>query len=229
MSVRLEILPQPTDSTCGPTCLQAVYRFWGDDRPLQNVIDEVEVVDTGGTLAVWLACHALRNGYRATIYSYNVTMFDPTWWRAGVDMADKLRAQLLAKPSKRLGAASSAYVQFLALGGTLRHEELTPALLQELLSREHPVLTGLSATYLYQDARELPDGRTDDVAGRPVGHFVVLGGYRTDPDAEVLVADPMHDNPRGSAYYWVDVHRLIAAILLGIVTYDANLLVIEPA
>lgn len=228
MTVRLEILPQPSDTTCGPTCLQAVYRFWGDDRPLPQVIDEVEVVETGGTLAVWLACHALRNGYQATIYSYNVTMFDPTWWEEGADLAGKLRAQLRAKPSKRLQAASAAYIEFLELGGKVLHEELTPALLQELLAEGHPVLTGLSATYLYQCPRELPDGRDDDVAGKPVGHFVVLAGYRPE-SREVLVADPLHDNPRyGSAYYSVDAQRLIASILLGIVTYDANLLVIKP-
>lgn len=228
MTVRLEILPQPTDSTCGPTCLQAVYGFWGDDRPLQQVIDEVEVVETGGTLAVWLACHALRNGYRATIYSYNVTVFDPSWWDGGVDVAEKLRAQLLAKPSARLQTASAAYIEFLTLGGRVLHEELTPALLEKLMARGHPVLTGLSATYLYQCPREMEDGRSDDVAGAPVGHFVVLAGYQAEPPA-VLVADPLHDNPRfGSAYYWVDAPRLIAAILLGIVTYDANLLVIEP-
>jgi hypothetical protein len=32
----------------------------------------------------------------------------------------------------------------------------------------------------------------------------------------------------GSRYYAVRVQRLIGAILLGIMTYDANLLVIEP-
>jgi hypothetical protein len=45
----------------------------------------------------------------------------------------------------------------------------------------------------------------------------------------VSVADPLLDNPRfGSQYYQVPVERLIASIMLGIVTYDANLLVILP-
>lgn len=61
-----------------------------------------------------------------------------------------------------------------------------------------------------------------------MGHFVVLSGY--DPEhREVTVADPLHNNPRyGSPYYGVGVERLISSILLGIVTYDANLLVITP-
>jgi hypothetical protein len=45
----------------------------------------------------------------------------------------------------------------------------------------------------------------------------------------VLIADPLHSNPLvGTRYYAVNTHRLIGAILLGAVTYDANLLVIEP-
>ena len=31
--LHLDILPQPDDSTCGPTYLHAVYRYWGDVLP----------------------------------------------------------------------------------------------------------------------------------------------------------------------------------------------------
>ncbi len=57
---------------------------------------------------------------------------------------------------------------------------------------------------------------------------MVLYGY--DPATrEVLVADPLGDNPRyGGHYYRVRLTRLLGAILLGIVTYDANLLVVRP-
>ena len=89
------------------------------------------------------------------------------------------------------------------------------------------MLTGLSATYLYDCARELND-EYDDVRGTASGHFVVLSGYNP-ATREVSVADPLHDNPRfGSQYYRVAMARLTASILLGILTYDANLLVITP-
>lgn len=68
----LEMLPQPNDTTCGPTCLQAVYRYYGDDVGLGEVIAQVPSLTAGGTLAVMLAGHALRRGYRATIYTYNL-------------------------------------------------------------------------------------------------------------------------------------------------------------
>ena len=41
------------------------------------------------------------------------------------------------------------------------------------------------------------------------------------------VADPFYENPLGEGHFYdVDVQRLIRAILLGAVTYDANLLVL---
>ena len=225
----LHILPQPDDTTCGPTCLHAVYRFHGDELPLQEVIAEVPPLPTGGTLGVLLACHALLRGYQATIYTYNLQMFDPTWFAPRPrDLAPLLRAQLERKGGDfRMQMATDAYLQFLALGGRIVHEELGRPLLSRLLARDRPVLTGLNATYLYGCAREHDDDY-DDIAGESAGHFVVLHTY--DPaTGTVVVADPQHDNPlHGEPRYEVGVDRLMGAILLGIVTYDANLLVVEP-
>jgi hypothetical protein len=36
--LELEMLPQPDDTTCGPTCLHAVYRYRGHEIPLDQVI-----------------------------------------------------------------------------------------------------------------------------------------------------------------------------------------------
>lgn len=53
------MLPQPTETTCGPTCLHAVYRYWGDEAKLQDVIGRTRALQHGGTFAVFLACDAL--------------------------------------------------------------------------------------------------------------------------------------------------------------------------
>jgi hypothetical protein len=99
--LHLEMLPQPDDFTCGPTCLHAVYRYWGDELPLGQVIDEVPKTPSGGTADVYLAVHALKRGYRVTIHTYNVRIFDPTWFGPEpVDLADKLRRQAAAKPDR---------------------------------------------------------------------------------------------------------------------------------
>jgi len=221
------VLPQPDNTTCGPTCLHAVYRYWDYELPLQEVINTVEPLPEGGTLAVRLAIHALRRGFRAEIFTYNLQIFDPTWFAAPADLAQRLIEQRAHKSSEKLALATENYLEFLRLGGSLRYENLDAKLLRRFLRRGIPVLTGLSATYLYDCAREFNDDY-DDVRGAPSGHFVVLSGY--DPSTrEVSVSDPLHDNPRfGSQYYRVAMGRLTASILLGILTYDANLLVITP-
>lgn len=228
--LRLDILPQPDFTTCGPTCLDAVYRFHGDSMPLEQVIAETGRLEQGGTLAVLLACHALRRGYDATIYTYNLQMFDPTWFEnKTVDISERLRAQRAHKSSKRLRVATDAYLEFLDLGGRVELKDLTPALIRRYLKRSMPILTGLSATYLYRTAREAgPDDEYDDVRGKPQGHFVILCGYHPEK-REVLVADPLHPNPLGTGQqYLVSIDRVIGAILLGILTYDANLLIVAP-
>jgi hypothetical protein len=233
MDTRLELdmNRQPDDASCGPACLHAVYRYFGDEMPLETVIDQVEPVEGGGTLAVLLAEHALRRGYGATIHTYNLQLFDPTWFgRGDVDLIDRLTRQAVAKEDEKLRHATRAYVDFLRLGGEMDFAELSPDLVRSHLERNRPILTGLSATYLYRCARERGRDQLeyDDVGGYPTGHFVVLYGYDAARD-RVHVADPLQDNPRyGSHYYTVDMQRLLGAILLGVLTYDANLLILDP-
>lgn len=227
----LDILPQPDDSTCGPTCLHAVYGFHGDALGLDQVIAEVTPLATGGTLGVYLGLHALRRGYRATIYTYNLEVFDPTWFSSDAgSLPELLRAQADRKEDARLRLATGAYLEFLGLGGQIRFQELRPDLIRRHLLEGHPILTGLSATYLYGCAREVDDaGRLhyDSVRGEPTGHFVVVHGYDAGSDS-VLVADPLHENAFGSHNYRVGVLRLLGAVMLGVITYDGNLLVLEP-
>ena len=222
--------PQPDDETCGAACLHGIYRHYGDNISLAKVAGELERLDRGGTLDVFLANHALNRGYKVKLLTYNLDIFDPTWFALAADeIRAKLAAQAAVKKWPRLQAATRGYDEFLRLGGTLELRDLEPSLLRKYLKRGIPVITGLSATYLYRAMRDIPEtNEDDDVRGEPVGHFVVLTGYRKHP-REVLIADPLQTNPLvGSRYYAVGAHRLIGAILLGTVTYDANLVVIEP-
>ena len=225
--LELTVLPQRDDITCGPTCLEAVYRYHGLKVQLESLIADVVSLPDGGTLAVWLACHALQRGFAADIYTYNLHLFDPTWFDGKVSIAERLTAQKAYKCDAKMVHAANGYLEFLKLGGSLRFKELNAKLIRGLLSKQQPILTGLSATYLYDCARE-HDNEYDDLRGGPTGHFVVLSGY--DREArQVSVADPMLDNPKfGGQYYKVGIARLIGAILLGVLTHDANLLVIHP-
>lgn len=224
------IMPQPDGSTCGPTCLHSVYRYYGDDISLDRVIEEVTMLEAGGTLAVLLASHALQRGYAATIYTYKLQLFDPSWLVPnGPGLHARLQAQMACKTDEKLLIASQAYLKFLELGGAVRMEDLTPSLLRRYVKRSIPVITGLSSTYLYRTSREYgPNGEYDDVRGEPTGHFVVLCGYNKERRT-VQIADPLLPNPVAtSQLYDISIDRVLNAILLGVLTYDANLLIIQP-
>lgn len=188
------------------------------------------MLEDGGTLAVFLACHALRKGYKATIFTYNLNVFDPTWFaRRRPNLADRLARQSQLKADPKLNRATEGYLEFLRLGGRIRLEDLTSRLIRRHLLRGRPLLTGLSATFLYREAREIgADGAEDDLRGLPVGHFVVLCGYDRRK-RQVLVADPLHPEPVSQdGIYLVEMDRVLNSVLLGVLTYDANLLVLDP-
>jgi len=57
---------------------------------------------------------------------------------------------------------------------------------------------------------------------------VVLCGYDRD-SRRVLIADPLTPTPFSqSHYYEIGIDRVLCAILLGVLSYDANLLIITP-
>jgi hypothetical protein len=231
LALSFDIMAQPDEVTCGPTSLQALYRYYKDDIPLKQVIKEVKHLKNGGTLAVMLGNHALMRGYKAYIYTYNLNIFDPSWFKhSSKKMVGFLKEQMEFKyKRKKLQVASHAYIKFLESGGEIRYADLDEDLIKGYLKRSVPILCGLSATYLYGTAREIPQFDIyDSIKGEPSGHFVVITGYDEDKNC-VSIADPMEPNPLGKGQaYSVPFVRLINSIMLGIVTYDANLLVIEP-
>ena len=242
----MKIHPQPDDSTCGPTCLHAIYNHFGERLELAQVIQAIPQLDAGGTLAVMLGIDALQRGYDATIYTYNLQVFDPTWfpsespleWEMEVTpeppertehLVAKLRAQMRAKRSRKLRLASRAYIEFLQRGGKIRMRDLDADLVCGFLGQSIPLLAGLSSTYLYRAFREFgPNLVDDDIRGHASGHFVVLFDYDRGQQT-VGIADPYLPNPLGKEHhYHVPFNRLICAIMLGVLTYDANLLAIRP-
>lgn len=240
--IDLKIEAQPNDETCGPTCLHAVYRYHGLNIPLEKLIQSIERSESGGTLAPLLGKHALQNGFKATIYVNNMDIFDPTWFKKSEShheiLLNKLKQQAQFKHKKQLSQASTAYQEFLLLGGNIRFKTLDVDTLKSYFNKNLPIITGLNATYLYRSTREsfTTDGvsYSDDISGSPCGHFVVLCGYNNKKRL-IVVADPYKKNnlsqdvhSQENHYYSVSSKRLINSILLGVTTYDANLLILEP-
>lgn len=233
----IKIRRQPDDETCGPTCLHAIYKYYGYDISLNKVIEGVERSASGGTISPYLGKHALQHGFDVTIYINNMSIFDPSWFTksqaANEILITKLEAQAQLKHEPKLSSMTKAFVTFLKLGGRIRFKTMDVKLFKEYFDKKTPILTGLNATYLYRTRRECytKNGESfyDDMMGEPTGHFVVLCGY-TEKRRQIVVADPFRDNPlsNDAPIYRVSIARLINSILLGVVTYDADLLIIEP-
>jgi hypothetical protein len=228
VSIDIPIQIQPTETTCGPTCLQAVYAYHGDEVPLDSLIGNVPALLNGGTLAVILGRHALHRGYRAKIYTFNLHVVDPTWFNPSKeDIRVRLGRREESCRSRRQRTALQAYRAFVEDGGELEMTDLSPRLLEEHLSQGQPILAGLSSTFLYQSAREDPvTNEDDDILGEPAGHFVVLSGYDRDSNS-AAIADPFVNPFTSGSHYRVGWDHLACSILLGAMTYDANLLVLS--
>ncbi len=228
--LEIPIKKQLDETTCGPTCLHTVYEFYGDSIYLNSVINEADHLENGGTLGALLAVHALKRGYKATIYSYNLQVFDPTWFeKDSAFLIDRLQKQMEFKKDRKLRVVANAYLEFLKLGGVMKFEDLRSNVITKYLKKNQPIIVGLSATYLYKSAREFgPNLDYDDLRGEPTGHFVLLHGYNSET-REVFIADPIIKNPiEEGQLYKMNIDRVMNAILLGIVTYDANLIIITP-
>ena len=120
---------QPDYTTCGPTALHAIYRYYEDPIDLKTVIAETPKLPTGGTLGVHLSVHALRHGYDVTTWVCNVRHMDPTWFQKPTDVLAKLKARAAAKnfaDDPRYGPAMEAVEQYMELGGKLVWGNLTP-------------------------------------------------------------------------------------------------------
>lgn len=194
------------------------------------MIQAIPFLPEGGTFSVYLGIDAIERGFNALLYSCNLNVLDPTWFPARrEELGRKLAAAHPFSKRTKQKRAIAAMEKFNQIGGEIRMEPLTRALISKHLRAGSPILTGLSSTFLYSHPRQHPlTGADDDLAGVPEGHFVVCHGY--DAHSKLItVFDPYPDAPLATNHrYTVHIDRLINAILLGVLTYDATLLVISP-
>ena len=230
--MNVKILPQPDYVTCGPTSLHAIYHHYGYQISLHRLISEIEMLEGGGTLGVFLGLDALKRGFDATIHSVNLEIFDPTWVNLSMEaLADKLRQEYAAKHRAKLRVAIKAYLRFIELGGIVSLKDFKPGLFDRYFKKNVPLIAGVSTTFLYQSKREYTNSDNmsvfDDIHGDPMGHFVVV--YGENEEKKFLIADPDCTNPIAhDHYYAVERNRLVHSILLGILTYDSLILAVQP-
>ena len=229
----LDISYQPDSTTCGPTCLHAVYRYFNDPIPLHQVIAEAKQLEGGGTLAVYLGSHALARGYKATLYTYNLRIFDPTWFLPGnQQVADKLKRQREYKSGVAgLEVVTDAYLEFLNLGGRIGprspYHKPSSEVPQQVLAVANGAQAPLSTTAPANDPSETASCMMMCEVNPPA-----ISWLSPDMTAksvpcwwQILSNRILWPKLR---IYQVSIYRLICAIMLGVLTYDGDLLIIEP-
>lgn len=225
---RIVVEPQPTETSCGPSCLNGIYNYLGLHKEQAQTIQSIEELSGGGTLGVQLGIDAIKQGFNVQIYTHNLYIFDPTWFSEHTPLKEKLHLQMQCKSEPKILTASQNYIKFLELGGRIKFEKLTPLFLYRLLKEVGPVICGVSGTYLYKCPREINETcKDDDVCGYPQGHFVVLNGV-SGSLKYVDIVDPFQNNPLGKGQrYKLEVNDFIHALLIGVITYDANIITIR--
>ncbi|ETO93918.1 C39 family peptidase [Legionella oakridgensis] len=146
---------------------------------------------------------------------------------------EKLYEQLNHASHQKMHLTTQAYLQFLDLGGRIHFSEMNFDLIRQQVDQNTPLISGLSATYLYQTMRDYTNKEDrvvyDEWLGAPSGHFVVIRGYEANPNT-LHIADPYSPHPLSREHYYsISFSHWLHAFLLGIMTYDAELLVIKPA
>ena len=186
-SLDFNVTAQPDEVTCGPACLHSVYRYYGDEVSLDALIADVRMLDAGGTLDVYLANHALERGYQATIQTFNLQVFDPTWF--------SLQSNVAALNLRNINSGvnvdedEDTFVdndrnldgEVLDVGGQRSGQRLhlRPALDLEDAGRLRPLDRGIDARVVERDPREV-----DVLAADPgdLVHGTLDGGEH--PEAE---------------------------------------------
>jgi hypothetical protein len=220
-------LAQQDEVSCGAACLAQVLHYYGIEASQTELAERIRRTEEGGTLAVFIGLLAQDLGLRVRLHPLGLRHFDPTWW----NLSRRAILQKLTARGEALGMSEEleGWITLLERGGKVGFGPLERQRLVRILARHRPVIAGLSATWLYRETRHDPStNQPDDVAGQPVGHFVVVTGYERR-GRRFLINDPYPDIPLGAeGVYTLPARRLITAILMGDATRDAVLLEIWP-
>lgn len=232
MHIELDIdMPdQPDDSSCGPTSLYSVYKFFGLDVTLETVIKELDGYDPAiGSYDAILGIDALKRGFDAIITPFNLNVFDWSWFGLNMDALriklDRLASVGLSETVRKL---ASLYVEFIDRGGRIvfQYNPEQAFFTANYYTGVVPLICGLSSTWIHQSKRENPDTGEYDEYGRMMGHYVVLGGWEWGLNpVRTTVYDPYGSRTLfRSNKYILEYDQLLTAMMLGTNTHEGNLL-----
>lgn len=227
--MRLNILPQINHQLSGAETLRGIYAYYGEDISMDDLVVSTTRFSNRRLRPLALAIDALERGYAVTVHCCDTRIFDLSWMGlVSSELKEKLEYHKSKADSVHLTQTFDAYIQILEKGGTIDLSEINRAVIRKAVELKAPIIAAVSATHLFHSKREYLDSKDrpvlDDAKGKTAGHLVAVTAW---VGKEITLHDPYLANPiTGKAKYKVYISRLMRSILLGVLSYDAQMVVI---
>lgn len=218
------ITEQTTDYNCGPTVLSAVLNHFNIAVSPDEISNNLRYfTEEHGTFITCLGMYALEKNLDATIYTYDLDVFDLTWNNGTDELLYHLNKMLLKcnteDEMKRL--AIQYYIEFLKNGG---HIEICPDFnftFNNIFSKERAVIAGVSSQILYRGSR-INDNGDYDIYGKQEGHFIIAEpAVNASYMGIVDISDPYGLKSKyGKLNYSITFDTFVQAVLQSTHTHD---------
>jgi hypothetical protein len=222
---------------CMQTAATQLLSFFNPSVLVEDVIKNVPVyVENGekiGTSPGHLAAYLAQQGYKTTVYVFDVELFDLSWdGMPSSKIIELLKLRQAGIPTNSWLAKYhhiliDGWELFVNSGGTFTQPSLSTQLLRDLVN-DHPFLMMVNSTYLNHTSKQqynkAEDKFEDDfLNGRSLTHGVTCAGYK---GGSFLIVDP--DPPEGQDQHrWIKEDHLIASVMAAQTESDNLLIVID--
>ncbi|MBD3362355.1 hypothetical protein GF362_01395 [Candidatus Dojkabacteria bacterium] len=174
-------IKQKADSSaCGPSCLQAIYKYYGKDLKLKMILEDLHIDKDTSTYVSQLARHLNTNHLSTTLISSNPFVVSPDWKAKPKKVVIKeLKEWILHHFNKgkveNIWIKEALYLLFyLQEGGNLKISNITTDLIDKYLEDQNLILCCLAENWIWGKRKISKVVEYDNIKGHVNGHFVIV-------------------------------------------------------
>jgi uncharacterized protein YvpB len=218
---------------CAQASAAQLLNFLGRNKTIDEVKEEVPVYldkegQPLGTSIGHIANYFIQQGYKTTIHTTDIQLFDRSW----IGKTNEELIELLQQREKYIkhpiyGAdvfdvIFDGYISYLKEGGSITFPLIDETYLVKMLEKG-PLFAVVSYNFLnsipkYKYIKDENKYLQDPIQGNPTTHSIVIAGYK---DNKFYIVDPDFDF---GGKKWVDSGLLIASLYVAETNYD-NLII----
>jgi len=187
MRINLPILKQPTNKSCGTTCLRIVLAYHGIEISEKTISKNLIKDQEGGTFITELARFAKTLNLKATCFAYNLYLTDPSTDK-NIDsqtLINKLEKLKNGLKDNWFLEMTESIINTISSGISYIIKKPNIYLFKSYLRQAIPIIISVNYTSLYNKQ------------GNPFeGHNIILNGFKEDYfwfiDPEHGIQDKIH-------------------------------------